>query len=250
MIDSRFERLRLLIGTSALKKLSECHVAVFGVGGVGGFAAEALARSGVGTITLVDHDTVDITNLNRQVIALTSTIGQPKVDLMKLRIADINPACTVIAHQQFFLPETKGQFDFSSFDYVVDAVDTITAKLLLIEEAHIAQVPLISSMGAGNKLDPTQFCIADISETRVCPLARVMRRELKKRNLNHVKVVYSPEAPATPGAVDGTPLEANPETRKISPGSSSFVPSVAGLFAASAVVRDLIHSEGYAPFCS
>ena len=223
---SRFDRTKMLIGKDALQTLKNKRVAVFGVGGVGGYTVEALARSGVGTLDLIDKDVVDETNINRQIIALQSTVGQPKVEVAKARCLDINPDMTVNTHQVFYLPETAEQFNFSDYDYVVDAIDTVTGKLQLIEAAKKANVPVISSMGAGNKLDPTQFEVADISETSVCPLAKVMRKELRDRGIDNLKVVYSKE---TPIKVDGN-----------SPGSVSFVPSVVGLIIASEVVKDLI----------
>lgn len=221
-----FDRTKILIGEEALQTLKNKRVAVFGVGGVGGYAVEALARSGVGTLDLIDKDVVDETNINRQIIALQSTIGQPKVEVAKARCLDINPDMTVNTHQVFYLPETANQFDFKSYDYVIDAIDTVTGKLQLIEAANEANVPIISSMGAGNKLDPTQFEVADISETSVCPLAKVMRKELRDRGIESLKVVYSKEAPI------------KIETR--SPGSVAYVPSVVGLIIASEVIKDLL----------
>lgn len=221
-----FDRTKLLIGEEALQTLKNKRVAVFGVGGVGGFTVEALARSGVGTLDLIDKDVVDETNINRQIIALQSTIGQPKVEVAKARCLDINPDMTVNTHQVFYLPETANQFDFKSYDYVIDAIDTVTGKLQLIEAANEANVPIISSMGAGNKLDPTQFEVADISKTSVCPLAKVMRKELRDRGIEHLKVVYSKEAPIK--------IEAR------SPGSVAYVPSVVGLIIASEVIKDLL----------
>lgn len=223
-MEEQFSRTIGLLGEEAVKHLQNCRVAVFGVGGVGGFAVEALVRTGVGTIDIIDKDTVCESNLNRQIIALHSTIGRDKVDVMKERILDINPNAVVNAHKCFFLPETRGLFDFSQYDYIVDAVDTVTAKLELVMAAEEAGVPIISSMGAGNKLDPTGFEVADIYKTSVCPLARVMRRELKKRDVKHLKVVYSKEEPAV---------------RRETPASVAFVPSVAGLIIAGEVVKDL-----------
>ncbi|MDO5334995.1 MAG: tRNA threonylcarbamoyladenosine dehydratase [Coriobacteriia bacterium] len=237
------ERTRLLIG-NGVDTLARAHVAVFGVGGVGGFAVEALARAGVGTLDLIDKDCVDETNINRQIIALHSTIGQDKVEVAKRRIHDINPQAQVNTHRCFFLPENADEFDFSQYDYIIDAVDTVSAKLALIERAKAAGTPVISAMGAGNKLDPTRFEVADISKTSVCPLAKVMRRELKKRGIHHVKVVYSQETPRKPQTstdeANMTPDPAMPRTKQ-SPGSISFVPSVVGLIIASEVVKDLIH---------
>ena len=222
-----------------MEKLRSSRIAIFGIGGVGGFVAEALARSGIFHLDLIDSDSVSLTNLNRQIIALHSTVGRPKVDVMRERILDINPEADVRTHQCFFLPETKDQFDFSQYDYVVDAVDTVKAKLELIVRAKENNVPIICSMGAGNKLDPTAFEVADISETSVCPLARVMRQECKKRGLRGVKVVYSKERPVE------IKIQAGDESlekkgNSIAPGSIAFVPSVAGLIIASEVVKDLM----------
>lgn len=233
-MKEQFARTGLLIGEENLEKLSKARVAVFGVGGVGGFAVEALARSGVGTLDLIDMDIVAESNLNRQIIATRSTIGQPKVLAFKERVKDINPECQVNAHQVFFLPETADQFDFSAYDYVIDAIDTVTGKLMLIEKAKEANVPIISSMGAGNKLDPTAFRVADIYKTNVCPLAKVMRRELKKRGIKKLKVVYSEEQPMTPLYPEGAK-----QGRKVAPGSIAFVPSVVGLIIAGEVIKDL-----------
>ena len=244
-MPDRFQRTKMLLGEGALKRLAECRVAVFGVGGVGGYVVEALARSGVGALDLVDKDLVDVTNINRQIIAADSTVGRPKVDVARARVLDINPDCRVTAHRCFFLPETEAQFDFTQYDYVVDAIDTVTAKLSLAERAQAAGVPIISAMGAGNKLDPTSFRVADIYETSGDPLARVMRRELRKRGVTRLKVVYSTEPPITPiAAADATPAESGAPAvaspRWGTPGSAAFVPSVAGLIIASEVVRDLI----------
>ena len=223
-MSEQFSRTEGLLGEEAVKHLHNCRVAVFGVGGVGGFTVEALARSGVGIIDIIDKDTVCESNLNRQIIALHSTIGQDKVDVLKQRILDINPNAVVHAHKCFFLPETRGQFDFSQYDYVVDAVDTVTAKIELVMACSETGVPIISSMGAGNKLDPTAFEVADIYKTSVCPLARVMRHELKKRDVKCLKVVYSKEEPVV---------------RRETPASIAFVPSVAGLIIAGEVIKDL-----------
>ena len=230
---SQFERTELLLGAENLLKVKKAHVAVFGVGGVGGYTVEALARAGVGTLTVVDKDTVSDSNINRQIIALHSTVGMPKVQVMKQRIFDINPGACVNAFECFFLPDTAEQFDFSAYDYVVDAVDNVTAKIEIIRRAKEAGVPVISSMGTGNKFNPLDFKIADISKTSVCPLARVMRRELAKRGIKGVKVLYSEERPVKTGVLDE-------ETGKSVPGSVSFVPSVAGLVIASEVIKDLI----------
>ena len=245
--ESWNSRTEILLGTEGINKLADATVAIFGIGGVGGHAAEALARSGVGNLELIDHDTVSLSNLNRQIVALHSTIGKYKVDVMRDRILDINPQANVVGHKCFYLPETAGQFDFSKYDYVVDCIDTVTGKLQLIEAAKAAGVPVISSMGAGNKLNPAAFQVADISGTSVCPLAKVMRRELKKRNIKNVKVVYSREEPVeakkTQDAVKKTEQQGDDETntgrRKSVPGSIAFVPSVAGLILAGEVIKDL-----------
>lgn len=234
-MEDIFARTRLLLGDEGLARLAASHVAVFGVGGVGGFAVEALARSGVGALDLVDSDTVDSTNLNRQIIATLPAVGRPKVEVAAERVASINPACTVRAHRCFFLPETTGIFDFAAYDYVIDAVDTVSAKIALVEAARAAGIPIISSMGTGNKLDPTAFRVADIFETSVDPLARVMRRELRRRGIDGLKVVYSTESPRPPAA---TP-EAVKDGSRPAPGSVAFVPSVAGLILGGEVVRDL-----------
>ena len=227
MTAEQFSRTELLLGEEAMEILKNARVAVFGIGGVGGYVTEALARSGVGAFDLTDKDRVCLSNLNRQIIATHKSIGKYKTEVMRERILDINPEAEVRTHECFYLPETKGEFDFSSYSYVVDAVDTVTAKLSLAEEAKAAGVPMISSMGAGNKLNPFLFETADIYETSVCPLARVMRRELRKRGIDHLKVVYSKEPPLPPlKEADG-------------PGSTAFVPSVAGLLSASEVIRDL-----------
>ena len=220
-----------------MERLRASHVAVFGIGGVGGFAAEALARSGIGAITLVDSDTVSITNINRQIIATEKSIGRYKTDVMKERIADINPQCAVTVHRCFFLPETAVGFDFTDYSYVADAVDTVTAKIALILACKAAETPIISSMGAGNKLDPTAFEVTDLYKTSVCPLAKVMRRELKARNVEHLKVVYSKEPPLRP--IRGGEEAAVPGKKAV-PGSVSFVPSSAGLIMAGEIVKDLI----------
>ncbi len=244
-----FIRTGLLLGESAMERLERARVAVFGVGGVGGYVVEALARSGVGGLDIVDSDVVSVSNINRQIIALHSTVGRYKVDVMAERIRDINPACRVTAHRCFYLPETKDAFDFSQYDYVVDAVDTVTAKLALVMEAQAHNIPIISSMGAGNKLNPAGFCVADIYETSVCPLAKVMRRELKKRGVEHLKVVYSreearkplPESELSEAGMKGeNHVEGAVGVQKhVIPGSMAFVPSVAGLIIASEVIRDI-----------
>lgn len=240
----KFARTELLLGEHKMNRLKDSRIAIFGVGGVGGYVAEALARSGVGSFVLVDADTVSETNINRQIIALNSTVGRYKVEVMKERILDINPEADVEARVCFYLPENAGEFDFSEYDYVVDAVDTVTAKIEIITKARSCGVPVISSMGAGNKLDPTAFKVADIEKTSVCPLARVMRYELKKRGIKKVKCVYSTETPVkNPQDVSlelKEKLESeNGQGKRAVPGSVAFVPSVAGLIIAGEVVKDL-----------
>lgn len=249
---NQFSRTELLLGKENMNRLSEARVAVFGIGGVGGYTVEALVRSGIGAIDLIDDDKVCLTNLNRQIIATRKTVGKYKVDVMKERILDINPECKVEVHKCFYLPETKNQFDFSQYSYIVDAVDTVTAKIQLVMEAKEHQVPIISSMGAGNKLDPAAFEVADIYKTSVCPLAKVMRRELRKRGVDHLKVVYSKEEARQP--IEDMEISCRehcvcpPGTahkctqRRAIPGSIAFVPSVVGLIIAGEVVKDL--SEG------
>lgn len=234
-MEEKFVRTGLLLGEDGVETLAQKHVAVFGIGGVGGYVVEALVRSGIGEITIVDKDEVAESNINRQIIATTKTIGRKKVDVMQERIGEINPACTVHARACFYLPETAEQFDFSRYDYVVDAVDTVTAKIELVLRAKEAGVPVISSMGAGNKLNPVGFEVADIYQTSVCPLARVMRRELKKWKVERLTVVYSKEPPRVPlGAAEDA------ETGKRIPGSVAFVPSAAGLVIAGQVVLELL----------
>lgn len=232
-METEFSRTELLLGKEALQTLAAKRVAVFGVGGVGGFACEALARSGIGTLDLFDKDTVSISNLNRQIIATYDTIDTYKVDAMKNRIMSINKHAVVNTHPVFYLPENANDYDFSEYDYVIDAVDTVTAKLEIVMQAKKAGVPVISAMGAGNKLDPTRFEVADIKNTSVCPLAKVMRKELKKRGIDGLKVVYSKEQPLVPK------YEVKPDTRKVAPGSVAFIPSVVGLIIASEVIKDL-----------
>ena len=236
-MDEQFSRPQLLLGGEAMTKLAGARVAVFGVGGVGGYTVEALARCGVGMLDLIDNDTVSISNLNRQILATHSTVGRLKVDVARERVLDINPACVVRTYPCFYLPDTADQFDFTQYDYIVDAIDTVTGKLLLAERAAEANTPIISAMGTGNKLDPTAFQVADISQTSMCPLARVMRKELKKRGIVHLKVVYSREEPLSP--VGGEAEAARLGKRQI-PGSVSFVPGAAGLILAGAVIKDLI----------
>ena len=230
-MHEQFSRTALMMGEAAVERLSRARVAVFGVGGVGGFAVEALARAGVGALDLIDSDTVSISNINRQIIALHSTIGRPKVDVAAERAMDINPAITVRRRNCFFLPETAGEFDFSQYDYVIDAIDTVAGKIEIILRAQAAGVPVISCMGAGNKLDPTRFRVADIYQTKVCPLARAMRGMLKKKGVQALKVVYSEEEAV--------------KTGERLPGSVSFVPSVAGLILAGEVIKDLAKEEAH-----
>ena len=233
---NEFSRTGLLLGNEAMDKLAKSRVAVFGVGGVGGFTVEALARSGIGAIDIIDDDKVCSTNINRQIIALHSTVGRFKVDVAAERIKDINPDCKVHAFRTFYSPESVCMFDFSQYDYIVDAIDTITAKICMIENANLAGTPIISAMGAGNKLDPTRFEVTDIYKTEVCPLARVMRYELRKRGIKKLKVVYSKEPPRKP--IEGVSDEKS-ENGKTIPASISFVPSVAGLIIAGEVIKDL-----------
>ena len=238
-MQNQFSRTEILLGKDGIDCLKKSRVAVFGIGGVGGYVAEALARSGVGALDLIDNDEVSLTNINRQIIALHSTVGRPKVDVMKERILDINPECNVRIFQCFYLSETKNLFDFTEYNYVVDAVDTVTAKIQLIVQAKEAGVPIISSMGAGNKLNPASFEVADISQTSVCPLARVMRQECKKREIKDVKVVYSKEKPVESKLTEEEKKSAEQKGNGLAPGSCAFVPSVAGLIIASEVVKDL-----------
>lgn len=237
---NQFSRTELLLGDAAMKKLKNSRVAVFGVGGVGGYAVEALVRSGVGAIDLIDNDTVALTNINRQIIATLDTVGRDKVDVAEERIKSINPNCIVTKHKCFYLPETADEFDFNDYDYVVDAIDTVKGKIEIVMRAKECSTPVISSMGAGNKLDPTAFEVADISKTSVCPLAKVMRVQLRKRGVNHLKVVYSKEPPLTPIITDDANEEFSSSVRRTLPGSTAFVPSVVGLIIASEVVKDLI----------
>lgn len=230
-MTDQFSRTELLIGAEGIEKLKKSRVAVFGIGGVGGYVVEALARSGVGTLDLVDNDRVCLTNLNRQIIATHSTIGEYKVDVAKRRVLDINPAAVVNTYKTFFMPETASDFDFDVYDYVVDAIDTVTGKIQLVMQADAAQTPIISCMGAGNKMNPTAFKVTDIYKTSVCPLAKVMRRELKNRGIKKLKVVYSEEVPIVP----------HDKTVRI-PGSNAFVPSAAGLIMAGEVINDILYN--------
>ncbi|MCQ2499954.1 MAG: tRNA threonylcarbamoyladenosine dehydratase [Lachnospiraceae bacterium] len=270
-MESTFCRTERIIGRDNLEKLKKARVAVFGVGGVGGYVVEALARSGVGKLDLIDSDEVCLSNINRQILALHSNIGRRKVDVAAERVRDINPDCQVQVYPIFYLPETKDQFDFTQYDYVVDAIDTVSGKIALVEQARDAGTPIICSMGAGNKMDPTAFRVADIYQTKVCPLARVMRQEMKKRGIKKLKVVYSEEKALSPCVYEeGQPVMSPEEekaqetalksaedcaqtsdqkqdaanikapAKRVTPGSISFVPSVAGLILAGEVVRDLI----------
>lgn len=232
MTDKRFSRTERLLGRPAMERLAGAHILLFGVGGVGGYVCEALVRSGVGELTLVDPDTVALSNINRQIIATEATLGKPKVEAAADRIRLINPACTVHTRQEFYLPEAAENYDFSKYDYVIDAIDTVTAKLDIICRCREAGTPVISAMGTGNKTDPTGFVITDISKTNTCPLASVMRRELRKRGVNHCKVVYSPVPPKKP-------LPDPEDGHKQSPASVAFVPPVCGLYIAAEVVREL-----------
>lgn len=237
-MSEQFIRTEMILGHKNLDILAGSRVAVFGVGGVGGYVVEALARSGVGTLDLIDNDVVSESNINRQIIALHSTIGQPKVEVAARRVHDINPNCKVNIHQTFYLPETADQFDFSEYDYVVDAIDTVAGKLELVMRAQSVGTPIICSMGTGNKMDPTRFKIADIYKTDVCPLAKVMRRECKKRGIKKLKVLYSTELPVETIKIPGT--EPDPSSsRRSTPGSTPFCPSAAGLIIAAEVVKDL-----------
>lgn len=247
---NQFSRTELLFGRDAMEKLAAARVAVFGIGGVGGYTVEALVRSGVGAVDLIDDDKVCLTNINRQLYATRKTVGKYKVDVAAERIAEINPDVTVRTYKTFYVPDTAGQFDFAEYDYVVDAIDTVTGKLALVENAGVAGTPIISSMGAGNKVDPTAFQVADIYKTSVCPLAKVMRRELKKRGIKKLKVVYSKEMPITPLDDTANSCRTNcicpPGTarkctqRRQVPGSNAFVPSVVGLIIAGEVIKDLV----------
>lgn len=232
----QFLRTEMLLGSDAIQRLQSARVAVFGLGGVGGYAVEALARSGVGSLDLIDSDTVSVSNLNRQILATHSTVGMLKVDAARARVLDINPACNVKTYPIFYTPDTADSFDFTQYDYIVDAIDTVTGKLALVERAKAAGTPIICCMGTGNKLDASAFQVADISKTTMCPLARVMRRELAKRGIRHLKVVYSQEEALTP---TGWEEEAAALGKRQIPGSVAFVPGAAGLLLAGEVVRDL-----------
>ena len=250
-MQDQYSRTQLLLGADAMAKLHNSRVAVFGIGGVGGYTVEALARSGVGALDLIDDDKVCLTNLNRQIIATRKTVGKYKVDVAEERVHDIDPSIRVTTYKCFFGPETQDQFDFTQFDYVVDAIDTVTGKLALVMKCKEAGVPIICSMGAGNKMDPTRFEVTDIYKTSVCPLAKVMRTECRKRRIKHLKVVYSTEPALTPmadGAAQGDTCPADAQRkgtpRRTVPGSNAFVPSVAGLIIGGEVIKDLV---GFVP---
>lgn len=236
----QFSRTQVLLGEDAMRRLHDARVAVFGLGGVGGYVAESLARSGVGTLDLIDHDTVSVTNINRQIFATHSTVGMPKVEVARQRLLDIAPQLRLNLYPVFFTPETADTFDFSVYDYVVDAVDTVTAKLCLAERAFAVGTPIISCMGAGNKLDASAFRVADISKTSVCPLARVMRKELKKRGISHMKVVFSTEEALSSDALRE---EAAAQGKRQIPGSICYAPAIAGLLLSAEVLRDLTAAE-------
>ncbi len=238
-MPNQFTRTEMLLGSEAVHKLKQCRIAVFGIGGVGGYTVEALARSGVGTLDLIDNDTVSITNINRQIIALHSTIGMNKTEAAKKRLLDINPNIKINTHNTFFTPENSGEFNFSQYDYIVDAIDTVSGKIELAVQADKANVPIISSMGAGNKLDPTRFEVSDIYKTSVCPLARVMRRELKKRNIRKLKVVYSKEEALSPKCES----DEDSGMKRQTPASIAYVPSVVGLIIAGEVINDIISQQ-------
>ena len=238
-MQDQYARTRLLLGDEGMERLRRARVAVFGVGGVGGYAVEALARSGIGALDIVDDDVVALSNLNRQIIAVRSTVGLPKVEAAARRIHDIDPDIRVNAHRCFYLPETADKFDFTLYDYVVDAIDTVAGKLALVTQAKAAGTPIICCMGAGNKMDPTRLEVADIYETSVCPLARVMRSECRRRGIEHLKVIYSKEPAITPHASAGDVEEPAAHAKRATPGSNAFVPAAAGLIMAAEVVRDL-----------
>ena len=236
---NEFSRTELLLGADGMEKLKRARVAVFGIGGVGSYAVEALARAGIGALDLIDNDVISLTNINRQIIALHSTVGLPKTDVMAARVRDINPECEVRTYQTFYGPDTAEEFDFAQYDYIIDAIDTVTGKLALAVNAQKANTPIISSMGTGNKLDPTAFTVTDIYKTSFCPLARIMRKELRKRGIERLKVVYSQEEALTPEGV----TEELPQGRRSIPGSVSFVPSAAGLILAGEVIKDIVKRD-------
>ena len=235
-MHEQFLRTAMLLGADALERLRNARVAVFGIGGVGGYTVEALARAGIGALDLIDHDTVSLSNINRQILATHSTVGMPKVEAARKRILDINPECRVVTHPVFYTPDTADQFDFTQYDYIVDAIDTVTGKLQLVQAAEAAGTPIICCMGTGNKLDASAFRVSDISKTSMCPLARIMRKELGKRGIKHLKVVYSQEEALTP---TGWEEEAAALGKRQIPGSVSFVPGAAGLILAGEVIKDI-----------
>lgn len=236
-----YSRTRLLLGQDGMEKLKNAHIAVFGLGGVGGYVVEALARCGVGTLELIDHDTVSLSNINRQILATRETVGMEKSEAARLRVQAIDPEIKVIARHQFFGPDTKAEFDFSQYTYVVDAIDTVTGKLALVQAAREENVPILCCLGTGNKLDPTAFRIGDIYETSICPLARIMRKECRRRGIEKLKVLYSLEEPIKPDIDPEDPiLQEMPEGRNALPGSVSFVPAAAGLIIAGQVIRDIV----------
>ena len=239
-MNEQFLRTAMLLGEDAVTRLQNARVAVFGIGGVGGYTVEALARSGIGQLDLIDSDTVSVSNINRQILATHSTVGMPKVEAAKARVLDINPECCVRTHQVFYTPETAHLFDFSEYDYIVDAIDTVTGKLALVQRAVAANTPIICCMGTGNKLDASAFQVADISRTSMCPLARIMRKELGKRGIKHLKVVYSQEEALSP---TGWEEEAAALGKRQIPGSVAFVPGAAGLILAGEVIRDLARNS-------
>ena len=236
---NEFSRTELLLGADGMEKLKRARVAVFGIGGVGSYAVEALARAGIGALDLIYNDVISLTNINRQIIALHSTVGLPKTDVMAARVRDINPECEVRTYQTFYGPDTAEQFDFAQYEYIIDAIDTVTGKLALAVNAQKANTPIISSMGTGNKLDPTAFTVTDIYKTSFCPLARIMRKELRKRGIERLKVVYSEEEALTPEGV----TEELPQGRRSIPGSVSFVPSAAGLILAGEMIKDIVNRD-------
>lgn len=238
-MEEMFSRTELLLGKDAMQKLKDSHVAIFGVGGVGGYALEALVRSGIGSIDIIDNDTVSVSNINRQIIATTDSVGLSKVEVAKSRALNINPDVKITAHNLFYSPETENFFDFSGYDYVIDAIDTVTGKISLVMRCEEAKTPIISSMGAGNKLDPCAFEVSDIFKTSVCPLAKVMRKELKDRGIKKLKVVYSKEMPIKPKKADVESVSG----KKQIPGSIAFVPSVVGLIIAGEVVKDILKEK-------
>lgn len=238
-MTDRFSRTEMLLGSDAMDKLRNARVAVFGLGGVGGYIVEALARSGVGALDIIDNDTVSITNLNRQIVAVEGTVGMPKTEAAKMRIMQINPDCKVTAYNTFYMPENSSDFDFTKYDYIADAIDTVTAKIELVMNANKCGTPIICSMGTGNKLNPAELEVADIYKTSVCPLARIMRYELKRRGIKKLKVVYSKEMPIVPTGAAAEKCRAESTGKKNVPGSTAFVPAAAGMIIASEIVKDI-----------